>query len=177
MTPLEWSETEEGYESAGYQIKRFGTHGWTIYCDRPELPTVARRGSTDIRVFSSLKSARAAALHMELVRIRRLKLIRHVTLSLMMLCLSVGSYVTMATGTQTNRLEWFVVAGAALFVGLSEGLDVFVLVVSDGWDHRYEVPKVTVLDRIISSAATSTFWRRPVSARSTNEQERVRPLT
>jgi len=117
MTTLEWRETEEGYESSGYRIKRFGTHEWAIHCDRRELPTATRRGSTDMRVFSSLKSARAAALHMELVRIRRLKLIRHVTLSLVMLCLSVGSYVTMATGTQTNRLEWFVIAGAVLFVG------------------------------------------------------------
>jgi len=177
MTTLEWSETEEGYESAGYQIKRFGTYGWTIGFDSSELPTIARRGSTDIRVFGSLKSARAAALHMELVRIRRLKLIRHVALSLMMFSLSVVSYVTMASGTLTYRLEWFVLAGAALFVGLSEGLDAFVLVVSDGWDHRYEVPKVTVLDRIISSVVTSTFWRKPISARPTNEQERVRTLT
>ena len=177
MTTLEWSETEEGYESAGYQIKRLGTHEWTIAIDSPELPTVARRGSTDVRVFGSLKSACAEALHMELVRIRRLKLIRHVTLSIMMLCLSVGSYVTMATGAQTNRLEWFVLAGAALFVGLSEGLDAFVPLVSDGWDHSYEVPKVTALDRIISSAVTSTFWRKPISAQPTSEQERVRPLT
>jgi hypothetical protein len=177
MTTLEWSETEEGYESAGYQIRRLGAHGWTISFDSPELPTIARRGSTDIRVFGSLKSARAAALHLELVRIRRLKLIRHVALSLMMFCLSVVSYVAMATGTQSYRLEWFVLAGAALFIGLSEGLDAFVLVVSDGWDHRYEVPKVTTLDRIISLVATSTLWRKPISERPTNEQERVRPLT
>jgi hypothetical protein len=177
MTTLEWSETEEGYESAGYRIKRFGTHEWTIEFDPSELPTLARRRSTDVRVFGSLKSARAGALHMEVVRIRSLKLIRHVTLSLMMLCLSVGSYVTMATGTQTNRLEWFVLAGAALFIGLSEGLDAFVLLVSDGWDHLYEVPKVTALDRIISSAVTSALWRRPISERPVHEQERVRPLT
>ena len=51
MTTLEWSETEEGYESAGYQIKLLGTHGWTIGFDSSELPTVGRRGSTDMRVF------------------------------------------------------------------------------------------------------------------------------
>ena len=177
MTTLEWSETQEGYESAGYQIKRFGTHEWTINCDRSELPTFSGRRSTDIRVFGSLKSARAAALHMEVVRIRRLKLIRHVTLSPIALFLSVGSYVTMATGTQANRLEWFVLAGAALYIALSEGVDAFVLLVSDGWDHRYEVPKVTRLDRIISSAVTSDLWRKPMSERPVQEQERVRPLT
>jgi hypothetical protein len=177
VTTLEWSETQEGYESAGYRIKRSGTHGWTIRCDPSELPNVTRRGSADMRVFGSLQSARAAALHMELVRIRRLKLIRHVALSLMMLSLSVGFYVAMATGTQTYRLEWFVLAGAALFIGLSEGLDAFVLVVSDGWDHRYEVPRVTALDRIIPFVVTSNLWRKPISAQPTHKQERVRPLT
>jgi hypothetical protein len=177
VTTLEWSETEDGYESAGYRIMRSGTHGWTVRCDLAALPTVTRRRPADMPVFGSLKSARAAALHMEVVRIRSLKLIRHVALSLMMVSLSVGFYVAMATGTQTYRLEWFVLAGAALFIGLSEGLDAFVLVVSDGWDHRYEVPKVTALDRIIPFVVTSTPWRKPLSAQPTREQERVRPLT
>jgi hypothetical protein len=80
MTTLEWSETEEGYESAGYRITRTGTHGWTVHCEPSLMPAVAKQGSTHMRAFASLKSARAAALHMEVVRIRRLKLIRHVTL-------------------------------------------------------------------------------------------------
>jgi hypothetical protein len=83
----------------------------------------------------------------------------------------------MIQGTQANGLEWFVLAGVALYIALSEGLDAFVLLVSDGWDHRYEVPKVTALDRIVSSAVIPVLWRRPTSLRPTREQERVRPLT
>jgi hypothetical protein len=114
---------------------------------------------------------------LEVVRVRRIKLIRHVTLSIIMFGLSVGFYLTMAAGSEVNRLEWFSLSAVAIFVALSEGLDAFVLVVADGWDHRYEVPSVTFIDKHVSLVVIATLWPRPEHVEATEGAERVRALS
>ena len=177
MTTLDWSETEHGYVSSGYLITRPpGEIRWALRVDASLIPPV-RRTTSHARPYASLQSARAAALHLEVVRIRRIKVIRHITLSLVAFVLSVAFYFTMMSGTAANRLEWFALAGIALVVSLSEGLDAFVLIVADGWDHRYEVPRVTVTDRIVASMVVSTLWPKPHQASETRQIARVRPLS
>lgn len=177
MTTLEWSETEDGYTSGGYQITRTGTRQWTVNVGTSTKPPIHRRRQDDSQVFHSLRSARAAALHLEVVRVRRAKLIRHVTLSMVMLGMSVGFYLAMAAGSQTNRLEWFTLSGVAIFIALSEGLDAFVLMVADGWDRIYEAPKLSIVDRFVSFMVISALWPRSEPVNAHEDIERVRTLT
>jgi hypothetical protein len=177
MTTLEWNETDSGYRSGPYQISPVGSGQWSLEADPSLKPPVRQGSSDDAGIFKSLKSARAAALHLEIVRVRRAKLIRHVTLSIVAFGLSVAFYLTMSASSETNRLEWFVLAGAALFIALSEGLDAFVLLVEDGWDYRYEVPKLSMLDRSVSSVVISAVWRQPVPIKTSEQSVLVRPLT
>jgi len=177
MTTFERSETEDGYTSSGYQITRTGARRWAVEVDSSVKPPIRRRRCDDRREFSSLRSARAAALHLEIVRVRRIKLIRHVTLSMFMFAMSVGFYLTMLAGSVTNRLELFTLSGLAIFVALSEGLDAFVLVVADGWDHLYEVPRLSRVDRVVSATVISTLWPRPEAVGTPGETESVRTLT
>jgi hypothetical protein len=177
MTTLEWSETEGGYTSGGYLITRTGTRQWSMEVDTSVKPPMRRRPRDDGRSFHSLGSARAAALHLEVVRVRRIKLIRHVTLSMVMFGMSVGFYLTMAAGSEANRLEWFTLSGVAIFAALSEGLDAFVLVVADGWDHRYEVPRLSIVDRVVSFTVISALWPRPEPVNTHEDMESVRTLT
>jgi hypothetical protein len=145
--------------------------------DASVKPPIHRRRLDDGRVFPSLKSARAAALHLEVVRVRRIKLIRHMTLSMVMFGMSVGFYLTMVAGTEANRLEWFTLSGVAIFVALSEGLDAFVLIVADGWDHRYDVPRLSIVDRVVSFTVISALWPRPEPVNTHEDIESVRTLT
>jgi hypothetical protein len=145
--------------------------------DASVRPAARRRRLDDGKIFLSLPSARAAALHLEVVRVRRVKLIRHVTLSIVMFGTSIGFYLTMLAGSEVNRLEWFTLSAVAMFVALSEGLDAFVLVVADGWDYRYEVPKLSIIDRFVSLVVISTLWPRPERADTTDDVQKVRSLT
>jgi hypothetical protein len=128
-------------------------------------------------MFNSLRTARAAALHLEVVRVRRIKLIRHVTLSIVMLGLSVVFYLTMSAGNEANRLEWFALAGASLVIALSEGIDAFAVVVADGWDYGYQAPRISILDRFVLSVVTSTVWPKPRPVATCDQTASVRPLS
>jgi len=176
MTTHEWSDTATGHTFGAYEIRRVGTSRWSIEVNASLKPTLGHRDSDDVRLFNSLRSARATALHLEVVRVRRIKLIRHVTLSIVMLGLSVAFYSAMSAGTEVNRLELFTLAAVSVFVALSESLDAFVLLVADGWDHRYEVPKLSRLDKYVSLAVISALWRKPRS-RTSCQQSNVRTLT
>lgn len=177
MTTLEWNETNDGYTSGGYQITRAGAKRWSMELDTSLIPPVVQRRSSEARMFRSLRSARAAALHLEAVRIRRIKLIRHVSLSIVLFGLSVGFYLTMSAGSETNGLEWFTLSAIALVLALSEGLDVFVLPVADGWDRRYDVPRISTVDRVVSHMVLSTVWPKRRTVNSSDELLGVRPLT
>jgi hypothetical protein len=177
MTTLEWSETEDGHVSSGYLITRMGPAQWVLHVDASLIPPGKRPRTKHERPFASLRSARAAALHLEVVRVRRIKLIRHTSLAIAMFAMSVAFYVTMMAGTAANRLELFTLAGVSLVVSLSEGLDAFVLLVADGWDHRYEVPRVTVIDRTVTSAVVSTLWPKVRQVSISEQMASVRPLT
>ena len=104
-------------------------------------------------------------------------LVRHVTLSMVMFGMSVGFYLTMAAGTEANRLVWFTLSGVAVFVALSEGLDAFVLVVAGSWDHRYEVPRLSIVDQVVSFTVISALWPRSEPVNTHEDIESVRTLT
>ena len=105
-----------------------------------------------------------------------MKRIRHVTLAFVLAFVSVASYLTMAAATPARQLEWFIVSGVALIFAFNEAVEAFVLVVSDGWDHKYEVPPVTVIDRTVASLVTGTLLPQGDTAVPPPSQIRVIPL-
>ena len=157
MTTLEWHETAGAYVCDGYRITRSTEREWMLALDASRIRTVARRGRHRSQSFGALRSARAAALHLEVIRVRRIKRIRHITLAFVMALVSIASYLTMAAGTPARRLEWFAVSSVAIVLAFNEGIDAFVLMVSDGWDHKYEVPRLTVVDRLVACLVTATL--------------------
>ena len=177
MRTLEWSETEDGHVSSGYVITLMGPSHWFLRVDESLSPPSRQQPTKHERQFASLRSARAAARHLEVVRVRRIKLIRHISLAFAIFAMSVAFYFTMMAGTAANRLEWFALAVISLVVSLSEGLDAFVLLVADGWDHRYEVPEVTVIDRTVTSVVVSTLWPKVQQVSASEKMAVVRPLT
>jgi len=177
MTTLEWQDAHGTYVCDGYRIEPESRHRWLLTLDDPRIRMIVGRRFQAGRTFGSLRSARAAALHLEVVKVRRIKLIRHVTVSIVMIGLSVAFYLTMSAGTETSRLEWFGLAGAALVLALREGVDAFALAVADGWDHRYEVPRISMVDRIVSSAVVAALWRKGDVPSLEEPAVRVIPLT
>jgi hypothetical protein len=177
MTTLKWSETTNGYRSGGYRLTRAGARRWSMECDASMQPGAGNRRSDEPWVFDSLRSARAAAIHLEVVRVRRIKLIRHATLAIAMFGLSIVFYLTMSAGTEATRLEWFTIAGIALVMSLSESLDAFVLVVADGWDHLYEVPRLTLIDTVVAGVVVATLWPRRQATGPTGDVSKIRTLT
>ncbi len=177
MTTLEWLEADGAYVCDGYRITRSSDHEWMLTLDASRIRSVVRRGRHRSQRFGSLRSARAAALHLEVVTVRRMKRIRHVTLAFVLAFVSVASYLTMAASTPARQLEWFVVSGIALVFAFNEGLGALVLTVSDGWDHKYEVPRVTLVDRIVAGLVTRTLLpRADAAARPPPPPVRVIPL-
>lgn len=105
--------------------------------------------------FTTLRAARAAAVHIEVVRLRRIKQARHVALASVFFVAAVWFYHLMALPAQWYRVELFAAATIALVVALSEGLAAFLMVIDDGWDYLYEVPRITFLDRAIAALLLS----------------------
>lgn len=177
MTDIDWIETDDGYTGSGYRISRVGSGQWSVGTDGSSSSSCRPHLGDDPRTFSSLKSARAAALHLEITGVRRIKLIRHLTVSILMGGLSVAFYLMMSAATAATRLEWFVVSGVALVVALSEGLDAFVLLVQNGWDHEHDVPRITIVDKVLSMAVVSTLLPKHPPVTTGEHTVHVRPLT
>jgi len=177
MTTLDWQEADGTFVCDGYRIERVTDRQWLLALDAARTRTSVSRHLRRDPVFGSLRSARAAALHFEVTRVRQIKLVRHVALAVVTFILAVVFYFVMASGTEATRLEWFVLAGVALVLALSESLDAFVLLVADGWDYRYEVPRLSIVDRMVSSAVILTLWPKPPVAVDAEPPARVQPLT
>ncbi len=163
MSSFDWHHTRETDRCNGYRIRRVDAEraSWVLEFDGTDAIPLGLRSRDAGRRYRSLRCARAAAVHMEVVRLRRLKLTRHWFLSAVLLTTSVGFYLTMEAADQSSRIEWFLAALAVFVVGFSEGLDGVVILISDGWDHAYDVPRITRIDTWIGR--TMARLRTPTS--------------
>lgn len=150
---------EDLYDN-GLRIARIGDarSDWSICCAVPPIGLWKRDLA---KRFTTLTAARAAVVHMEVVRLRRIKQARHLVLTAVFSASAVWSYQIMALPEQWYRVEWFAVATIAVVVALSECLSAFLMVIDDGWDYRYEVPRITVVDRLIARMFLTYPSRRP----------------
>jgi len=149
MTTLEWEQSGNTYYRNGLRIDKLDAPDAAWVLDADILPVGVWHRDLGKR-YRTLRLARAAAVHMEVVRLRRMKQARHVSLVAVLLFASVWSYRVMERPDQVYRVEWFALAVLAIALALNEGVGAFVMTVDDGWDYRYEVPRVTFLDRAIA---------------------------
>lgn len=161
MTTLEWGRSDDRCTARTLRIERDDDAPsdsiWLLCAERPPIGVWKR--DLDKR-FSTLGAARAAARHIDVVRLRRVKQARHVVLTCLFSASAIWSYQIMALPEQWYRVEWFAVATIAIVVALSEGLSAFLMVIDDGWDYLYEVPRITIVDRAIARTVLSYPSRR-----------------
>jgi hypothetical protein len=154
MAALVWDEKDDIYRANGYRIDRVRDEGapWLLTLERVRWPRFVRQARRDGHRFWSLRSACAAALHMEVVRVRCAKLTRHIVLAVLLLLTAGVLYAVMTLASEPTRVEWF--AGSLVVVGIawSEALSAFMIATSGGWDHGYEVPTLTWIDRGVTRA-------------------------
>jgi len=149
MVCLEWVDSDGIHRCDGYTIECVDSSSmsWSLRLDPSHLPLgLTPRDSG--RRYRNLRSARAAATHLEITRLRRMKFIRHGILAVVSLIASVVSYQMISLPHQGATLEWFAAALITMYIALSESLSGLLLLIDDGWDQRYEVPRITRLDRL-----------------------------
>ncbi|MCL1598643.1 MAG: hypothetical protein M3094_05630, partial [Actinomycetia bacterium] len=159
MTTLEQDAFDDRVHDNGLRIERTDDGGsdWLLSCAAPPIGLWKR----DLgKRFTTLRAARAAVVQMEVVRLRRIKQARHLVLTAVFSMSAVWAYQIMALPDQWYRVEWFVAATFAVAAALSEGLSSFLMVIDDGWDYRYEVPRITLVDRVIAGVVLQYPTRR-----------------
>ena len=149
MTTLEREQSSNSYYSNGLRIDKLDAPDAAWVLDADIVPVGVWHRDLGKR-YRTLRLARAAAVHMEVVRLRRVKKARHVALVAVLLIASVWFYRVMERPDQVYRVEWFALAVLAIALALNEGVGAFVMTVDDGWDYRYEIPRITFLDRAIA---------------------------
>jgi len=150
----------------GYRIERTGS------ADKPWVITFGDNAAAPLgllprdsgKAYPSLRVARAAATHLEVLRERRIKFVRHVVLAILWAIVAVTAYRIMAAPDQPLQLEWFAVALVAVFFFLNETLEGFLVAIDEGWDRFYEIRSVSRTDRIIARAIF--FARAPLTRSS-----------
>ncbi len=149
MTTIERDDLGDRLCDNALQIERIGDGGtdWSLSC--VALPIGLWKRDLGKR-FATQRGARAGVVQLEVVRLRRIKQARHLVLTAVFSASAVWSYQIMALPDQWYRVEWFVAATFAVVAALSEGLSAFLMVIDDGWDYRYEVPRITLVDRAIA---------------------------
>lgn len=157
MAALVWDEKDDVYRAKGYRIDRVRDDGapWLLTLERVRWPRFVRRARRDGERFWSLRSACAEALHMEVVRVRSAKLTRHIVLAVLLMLTAGGLYGAMTLASEPTRIQWFAVSLVVVAIAWSEALSAFMIATSGGWDHGYEVPHLTWIDRGVTRA---TIW-------------------
>jgi hypothetical protein len=155
MTSLVWDEKDDTYRSNGYRIVHLRGDGapWLLTLENVRWPRFVVRARSDGERFRSLRAARGAAVHMEIARVRSAKLTRHIVLSVFLMVAAALLYSVMSVSAETSRIEWFAASLVALVMAWSEALSAFMILISEGWDYGYDVPRLSWIDRGVSGAA------------------------
>lgn len=150
MTAIGWETVGGSHRHDRYRIDPAGGEppgGWVIRVDDGEHPVLE---TIDAQRFSSLKAAKAAAIHHRILTIRRTKLIRHALLAVLGVLFTVPAFALMGPGASTRRVVFFVVGLAVLLVALREMVGLLMIALSHGWDYGYDTPEVTFVDRAVA---------------------------
>ncbi len=132
--------------AARLRIVEVGDGTWRLVGD--PVPVGVWRHDLERR-YHSRRAARTGAVHLEVVRVRRMKLTRHLVMTVVFATAAWWSHGLVERPGEVHRIEWFAVAVVGAVLALSEMLAAFLLTIDNGWDPGYEVPQVTALDRFV----------------------------
>jgi hypothetical protein len=153
MAFFEWTQSANDTLSAdGYRIDRIreGRTIWLLHFDdRLRVPAGFRPGAVDWK-YRSLTSAKAAAVHVEMQRRRRVKIMRHAFWGVVFSVAAVVVFATLGEMDRSARLVWFAVGMICTGLALREMTHGIIMFSSGSWDYLYEAPRVTVVDSFIA---------------------------
>jgi len=163
--------------TTGCRIDKIGFEDepWVVGFDEPGGIPLGLFPRDFRRAYPTRRLARSAEAHLNVLRERRIKFVRHVVLAIVWAVAAVFAYTVMAAPGQPFQVEWFVVALVAAFFFLSETLEGFLVVIDEGWDRFYEIRRVTPTDRFIARVVFDPFSRRGRS-HADAEANRVRVI-
>jgi len=147
--------------TSGYRIDKSGFRDkpWVIRFDESDIIPLGLFRYDSSSAYPTRRMAFAAAAHLEVLRERRIKFVRHVVLATLWAVAAVGAYIVMATPEQAFQVEWFAIALAAAFFCLNETLEGFLVVIDEGWDRFYEIRSVSRVDRLVAGVVFLPFIR------------------
>jgi hypothetical protein len=129
-------------------------------------------GSLEATHFASLRAAKAAVIHHEVLVTRRTKMIRHAVLAVVGVIVAIPAFAMMGPGESDRRVAFFVVGLVILLLTLRELVGLLVLMTSYGWDYAYDMPGLTIIDRSVADVATA-LQRAPTATHDSEQGQLV----
>lgn len=178
MTTIGWETIGRSHRRDGYRIDPADGEppgGWVVTVDETGFALVEDMGVTRFR---SLTSAKAAVVHHRLAVIRRTRLLRHLVLTVSAFFSMIPVFALMGPGASTRRVVFFAIGLVLLFVAMRELVGMVTILSSGGWDHGYDIPRLTVVDRLVVGcidAVGASTRRTPSVADAVDAPVRVVP--
>ena len=163
-----WTAHGDTHCHDGYRIEPAGGSldgGWIVHVHDGRHPVL---GSLEAARFPSLRAAKAAVIHHEVLVTRRTKMIRHAVLAVIGVMVAIPAFALMGPGESNRRVAFFFLGLFILLFTLRELVGLLVLMTSDGWDYAYDMPALTIIDRGVADVATA-LQRAPTA---THDSER-----
>ena len=155
MTTPGWTVDGRTHRHDGYRIDPdLGPPpgGWVLRTEDPPHPVIP---SIDDSRFSSLKAAKAAAIHHRVLATQRIKLLRHVAVAVVFTIAAMPAFALMGPGASTRRVVFCALGLLCLTMAIREMVGVIVTVFNEGWDYAYDLPRVTWLDAAVADIASA----------------------
>jgi hypothetical protein len=153
MPFFDWIRTgKETYRADGYRIDRVreGRILWLLrFDDSTRVPAGFRPGVVEWS-YRSLSSAKAAAIHVEMQRRRRVKIMRHAFWGVLFGLAALLVFATLSDMGRNARLAAFVFGLLCAGLALREMTHGIIMYSSGSWDYLYEAPHVTAVDTQIA---------------------------
>lgn len=153
MAFFDWIQTsDETYRADGYRIDRIreGRILWLLHFDDTAAVPAGFRPDAVEWKYRSLPSAKAAAIHVEMLRRRRVKIMRHAFWGVVFGLAALLVFATLGDVGRNARLAAFVIGLVCTGLALREMTHGIIMYSSGSWDYLYEAPHVTAIDTQIA---------------------------
>ncbi len=167
-----WTTYGDTHCHDGYRIEPAGgpvDGGWVVHVQESRHPVL---GSIEATHFTSLRAAKAAVIHHEVLVTRRTKMIRHAVLAVVGVMVAIPAFALMGPGESNRRVAFFVLGLVILLLTLRELVGLLILVTSHGWDYAYDMPELTIIDRGVADVATA-LQRAPSATHDSDQGQLV----
>lgn len=153
MAFFDWIRTgDKTYCADGYRIDRIreGRIRWLLHFDdRGRVPAGFRPDAVEWK-YDSMASAKAAAIHVEMLRRRRVKIMRHAFMGVLLGLVALLVFASLGDVGRNARLAMFIFGLVCTGLALREMTHGIIMYSSGSWDYLYEAPHLTTLDTQIA---------------------------